>query len=114
MTARDELALELFIGDNGNQPREASISDWEYFHAEGRFQGRVEHYEVMADAILAAGYVLADHTEYALNHKRADLQFTDDDGELWTDEPDVKHYAGEYGDTAPLVKRHVTAWEAAQ
>jgi hypothetical protein len=56
MSARDELALELFIGDNGNQPREASIADWEYFHAAGNFQGRVEHYEVMADAILTAGY----------------------------------------------------------
>lgn len=57
MSARDELALELFIGDNGNQPREASIADWEYFHAEGMFQGRIEHYEVMAAALLAAGYV---------------------------------------------------------
>lgn len=56
MTARDDLARELFIGDNFNQPREASIADWEYFHAEGRFQGRVEHYEVMANAVLAAGY----------------------------------------------------------
>lgn len=56
MKARDELALELFIGDNFNQPREASIADWEYFHAEGRFQGRVEPYEVMADAVLTAGY----------------------------------------------------------
>lgn len=70
--------------------------------------------EGMADKILAAGYRWIDHTEYGLDHKRADLQFTDDEGELWTDEGDVKDYASEYGDTAPLVKRHVTAWEAAQ
>jgi hypothetical protein len=56
VSARDELALELFIGDNGNQPREASIADWEYFQDSNNFQGRVEHYEVMADAILTAGY----------------------------------------------------------
>jgi len=57
MSARDELALELFIGDNWKQPREQSVVDWEYFHAEGRFLCRIEHYEAMADAILAAGYV---------------------------------------------------------
>lgn len=68
----------------------------------------------IAEAIRAAGYVLADHTEYALDHKLSDLQFTDDDGELWTDEDDVKDYASEYGDTAPLMKRHVTAWEPAE
>ena len=56
MRARDDLAQELFIGDNFRQPREQSIADWEYFHAEGTSRGRVEHYEVMADAILAAGY----------------------------------------------------------
>lgn len=53
---RDELALELFIGDNANQPREASIADWEYFHAEGIFQGSIEHYRAMASAALAVGY----------------------------------------------------------
>lgn len=66
-----------------------------------------------ADAILAAGYRRIDHTEYALDHKSSDLQFTDDEGDLWTDEDYVKHYASEYGDTAPLMKRHVTEWEAA-
>jgi len=114
MNARDELALELFIGDNGNQPRESSIQDWIWFKVSGKQQGQVEHYKAMADHALAAGYVKADHTEYALDHKRSDLQFTDDEGELWTDEGDVKDYAAEYGDTAPLMKRHVTAWEAAQ
>jgi hypothetical protein len=56
MSARDEMALELFIGDNFNQSREKSLADWEYFHAEAKFQGRIEHYFSMADAILAAGY----------------------------------------------------------
>ncbi|AYN55822.1 hypothetical protein PP635_gp43 [Arthrobacter phage Auxilium] len=53
---RDELALELFIGDNGNQPREQSIVDWQWFNETVRYRGRVENYKVMADAILAAGY----------------------------------------------------------
>ena len=109
--ARDELALELFIGDNGNQPREASMADWAYFHYEVKFLGRVEHYKAMAEHALAAGYRKVDHTEFALDHKLSDLQFTDDDGELWTDEEDVKDYADEYGDTAALVQRHVTEWE---
>lgn len=56
MNERDELALELFVGDNFNQSREKSIADWEYFHAEAKFQGRIEHYKIMADAILTAGY----------------------------------------------------------
>ena len=64
-----------------------------------------------AEALTAAGFLKMDHTEYALDHKLSDLQFTDDDGELWTDEDDVKDYADEYGDTAPLKQRHVTAWE---
>ena len=71
-------------------------------------------FELLAHAILAAGYRRIDHTEYALDHKSSDLQFTDDEGDLWTDEDYVKHYASEYGDTAPLMKRHVTEWEAAQ
>jgi len=56
MSARDDLALEIFIGDNSNQSRKQSIVDWEWFHETARFRSRIEHYEVMADAILAAGY----------------------------------------------------------
>lgn len=69
MSERDELAMELFIGDNFNQPREASIADWEYFQDSNNFQGRVEHYEVMAGHILAAGYrkprTISTHQERA-------------------------------------------------
>jgi len=101
MSARDELALILVNAQRARYslpPRTTTAYCSESCWAE-------------ADAILAAGYVKADHTEYALDHKRSDLQFTDDAGELWTDEDDVKDYADEYGDTAPLVQRHVTAWE---
>lgn len=56
MTARDELALELFIGDNANQPRETSIQDWTWFESARKAQGQVEHYKAMAEHALAAGY----------------------------------------------------------
>ena len=56
MSEQDDLAMELFIGDNFNQPRESSIQDWEYFHAEQRFTGRVEHYQTMAAHALTIGY----------------------------------------------------------
>lgn len=56
MSERDELALELFIGDNANQPREQSIVDWEWFNGSDRFRGRIQCYRAMADAALAAGY----------------------------------------------------------
>lgn len=51
-----DLALELFIGDNHKQSRESSIRDWEYFHTEGTFQGRVQHYKDMAAHALCIGY----------------------------------------------------------
>lgn len=53
---RDELALELFIGDNANQPRETSIQDWTWFEVARKAQGQVEHYKTMAEHALAAGY----------------------------------------------------------
>jgi len=56
MNARDELALELFIGDNANQPRESSLQDWAWFEETGRQRGQVEHYKAMATAVLEAGY----------------------------------------------------------
>jgi hypothetical protein len=56
MSARDELALELFIGDNGNQSREQSIEDWHWLNEHAHLRGRTEHYGVMAAHILATGY----------------------------------------------------------
>lgn len=56
MSERDELALELFIGDNGNQPRESSVKDWQWFKETRRQRGQVEHYEAMAEHMIAAGY----------------------------------------------------------
>jgi len=53
---RDELARELFIGDNHNQPRESSIQDWRWFEVTGRNQGMVEHYKTMASHIITVGY----------------------------------------------------------
>lgn len=55
-TQRDELARELFIADNSNQPREASIVDWEWFEATGKMRGQLEHYKNMAAGMIAAGY----------------------------------------------------------
>lgn len=56
MSDREELALELFIIDNSKQPRDQSIADWGYFHAEEMFLDSVNHYMAMADALIAAGY----------------------------------------------------------
>ncbi len=56
MNAHEELARELFIADNFNQPREQSIVDWEWFNETKRFRGRIERYNAAADAIHAAGY----------------------------------------------------------
>jgi len=55
-SARDDLALELFIGDNGNQSRGQSVIDWGWFNDTDRFRGRIEHYKVMAAHVLAVGY----------------------------------------------------------
>jgi hypothetical protein len=102
-TERDELAKLLFITDNDRM----KDPEGEWLAA---LPEHLTYVYVMADAALADGYVKSDHTEYALDHKRSDLQFVDDEGELWTDKEDVKDYASEYGDTAPLVKRSVTEW----
>lgn len=55
-TQRDDLARELFIADNSNQPREASIVDWEWFEGAGKQRGQTEHYHNMAVGMIAAGY----------------------------------------------------------
>lgn len=60
MNARDELAMELFIGDNGNQPRESSVQDWTWFRVTGKQQGQIEHYKTMADHLLSVGYRKAE------------------------------------------------------
>lgn len=56
MNQRDELARELFIADNINQPREQSIIDWEWFESTKKNQGRVESYKAMAAGLITAGY----------------------------------------------------------
>lgn len=53
---RDDLALELFIGDNHKQPRETSIQDWTWLTVTGKARGSVEHYKTMAEHILSMGY----------------------------------------------------------
>ena len=55
-TERDELARELFIGDNFNQSREGCIADWDYLHTDNALQVQAHHYKVMASAALAAGF----------------------------------------------------------
>ena len=54
--AVEELARELFIGDNSSQPRETSIQDWRWFEVARKAQGQVEHYRGMAAHVLAMGY----------------------------------------------------------
>ena len=54
--AVDELALELFIGDNFKQSREQSIADWKHFNAMNKYYRGVEHYKAMAGHALAIGY----------------------------------------------------------
>lgn len=55
-TQRDELARELFIADNFNQPREQSVVDWDWFVSTPRFAVRVEHYKNMAEGAIANGW----------------------------------------------------------
>lgn len=51
---RDELAREIFIADNGGQPREASLKDWE---ALGRStQAGKTYAHNIADGLLVAGW----------------------------------------------------------
>ncbi|CAH0232446.1 hypothetical protein SRABI26_02683 [Arthrobacter sp. Bi26] len=75
------------------------------------FEGGDLVYEDIASALMIRGYVKADHAEFGLDHKRSDLEFTDEDGESWTDEEDFRAYAEEYGYSMQMVRRHVTAWE---
>jgi hypothetical protein len=104
-TARDELAALLFTTDNCKAV--SPWSEWEHSKQEPRL---VEYVYAMADALIAAGYVKADHTEYAADHRFSDIEFTDEDGELWTDREDFEEYFKEYGG-CKLVQRHVTPWE---
>lgn len=55
-TQRDELAMELFIVDNHNQPREQSIADWHLCIVSPRFAVGIKHYRSMAEGAIAAGY----------------------------------------------------------
>lgn len=55
-TERDELARELFIADNGNQSREQSLVDWEWFESTDNYRGRIQHYKDMAAGMITAGY----------------------------------------------------------
>jgi hypothetical protein len=56
MNYRDDLARELFIGDNGNQSREQSVLDWHCFNDSAGLSRHFDHYRDMANAALAAGY----------------------------------------------------------
>jgi hypothetical protein len=104
VSARHELARDIFIADNSNakdpaaewQDAPASVKDYTY---------------AIANGLIAAGYVKADHDEYGMDHKHSDLEFTDEDGEPWTDEDDFRAYADEYGSSMQMVRRSVTAWE---
>lgn len=53
MSARDELAREIFIADNSGQSREASLKDWEAY-----LPGEYAYTYGIADGLLAAGYGL--------------------------------------------------------
>lgn len=53
MNQREELALEIFIADNSNQPREQSIQDWEVYRS-GHQDFTYTH--SIADGLIAAGY----------------------------------------------------------
>lgn len=55
-TQRDDLAREIFIADNSNQPREQSIIDWEWFESTPRYAVRIERYKEMAAALIAIGW----------------------------------------------------------
>jgi hypothetical protein len=57
MNDRDELAREIFIGDNFRQPREYSIVDWEWLEKTVTPHYRTECYKAIADAILATGWI---------------------------------------------------------
>lgn len=52
MNARDELAREIFIADNGGQSREASLRDW----SEYDFASDQSYAHNIADGLLAAGW----------------------------------------------------------
>lgn len=103
-TERDELAKVIYTSHRGNT--QVDLLD------NRRLQGsQLAWARFAADTLIAAGYRKTDHTEYALDHNRSDLQFTDDDGELWTDEDDFREYAEEYGDSMQMMRRRVTEWE---
>lgn len=63
----------------------------------------------IADAVLAAGYSKADHTEYAADHKFAGLEFADEDDALFTERDYFEGYFDEYGN-ATLMQREVGPW----
>jgi len=56
MNEQDDLAMELFIGDNFNQSRARSVEDWRWLNEHAHMRGRTEHYKAMAAHVLAMGY----------------------------------------------------------
>lgn len=87
MNDRDELARELFIADNFNQPREQSIVDWQWFMETPRFAVRIDRYKAMAEGVIAAGYRKVSAEPPAWHHtpEPEGVQIvsddTDDDGD---------------------------------
>lgn len=52
-TQRDELARELFITDNANQPREQSLADWAWLEDAGHYRVGSQRYKDVAARILS-------------------------------------------------------------
>lgn len=63
----------------------------------------------LAEAIVGAGYFKADHTEYAADHKHSALEFSDEDGDLFTDRAEFEWTFEEYGNVT-LMQRTVGPW----
>lgn len=90
--------------------------DWKLTVPQGtHLDARGEHSrhagEQLHAAVLRAGYVLADHTEYAADHAHAGLDVVDEDeGELFTDRDDFMAAYETYRGVT-LLQRTVGPWE---
>lgn len=63
----------------------------------------------ITEALAAAGFVQADHIEYAADHKHSGMDVVDEDGDLWESRPDFEEYYEEYG-SVTLLQRSVGPW----
>lgn len=76
---------------------------------EGATEATRQQATEISEALTAAGFVKADHIEYAANHRHSGVDVVDEDGDLWADRYEFEEHYEEYG-SVTLLQRSVSPW----